>query len=405
MSMIALEGAMTDAPARTAAQGFRAETLRGAASIAAVYTEWQALADAVAAPNWSMLPAAHEVWLRQLRRPDSSPLITVRDPAGRLRAVFALMRDRVRRGPAMAPRFDYDPADGRLLGPGARRLFPLRQVAAATSMPATLAWGAPLCRPEDLGPVIDAVADAILAERGWDVAVLSAAMPDEFALWQAAFARRGHRLHRQALDRVVQNVAPVRPFSALSAGQPMKARQNLRRAERFAAEMGVGFRFVEGSAAVAAEFRLIRRIAEASWKAAGRAGNPLNIPYDARQQAYVEGLFTSPLLKGQPLLGIAEGPEGPCNVLLLLQAGGTVTALLTFWDGRYDRCSPGLLLLGRSIDLAVARGALRYDLNATAPWVRHVANERTEVVNAVLFSHGVWGRLMEAVALRCRRLQ
>jgi len=383
----------TSRPSRT----LSADILTGP-EVDAIRPDWLALFDRLDCPNWSFLPEAYEIWTSRLRPPETTPVIAVRDDYGRLRGVYPVMRDRVWRGPSMAPRFDYDPADGRLLSGRTHRLFPLRQIAGPVSLPATMAWAEPLCRPEDQAEVIDAIAGAILKMRGWDAIVLPVTEDDAVRFWTPAFAARGYATRLQHLGRVVQNIADLVPFDDLIAPQKRKFRQNVRRARKAGEEIGLTFRFVEGTEAVREMFELIAKIAGQSWKAQGRTGDPVNIPYGAKQRGFFERLFASDGMHGTPIVAIAEGPDGPAVVYMLLRTGDTVTALLTFWNGELERASPGLLLLGEAIDWALRNGARRFDMNTTAPWVRYLANEHIAVGNLIVFSRSPYGRLLSAVA-------
>jgi hypothetical protein len=314
------------------------------------------------------------------------------------------MLDRVWRGPAATPRFDYDPRDRRMVARAGRRILPLRQMTTMASLPATMLWVGPLCRPEDAGPVTEAMAEVMLRLPGWNVLVLAAQDGDDRDRWVRAFDTLGARPRVQQLGRKVQNIDRILPFHDIVARQNKKFRQNVRRAEAAAGKAGLRFEILSGAEAVAPHLGTVARIARASWKHEGRSDAAVHIPYAGDQQRFFEALLGQPVPGAEPVLGLVSDNDGPFAVLLLLKHATTVTALLTFWDGRQKAASPGLLLLGRAIDWAVAAGAGRFAMNATAPWVRYLADSEKTICHVVVFGSTPWGRALGAIARWSGRL-
>jgi CelD/BcsL family acetyltransferase involved in cellulose biosynthesis len=241
--------------------------------------------------------------------------------------------------------------------------------------------------------------------RGWDVTVLPAIEGDEAQGWCDAFAAQGVVPGVQTLGRVVQDLQGLAPFQDVVNRQKKKFRQNVRRAQADAGELGVTFAIHEGAAAVAAQFGVIAGLARASWKHEGRADTDVHIAYDGPQQAYFERLLVSPDLGAVPVLGVASDSDGPLAVLLMLQHGTSVTALLTFWNGRQPLASPGLLLLGTAIDWAAGQGLRRFDFNATAPWVRYIVDAQRTVCHVVIFAPTWRGRMLQRLSQFVQRLR
>lgn len=378
---------------RPAPDTLLAEAVPGAEAADRLRSGWQALFEATGDAPWSCAPEVHRCWIATLRPPDATPVIAVRDAGGALRGVMPLMRDVAWRGPSVAPRFDYDPQDRGALERSGWRPVPVRQLASPASLPATMLWTGPLCRPGDLGPVMAAVAGAIRDLDGWDVAVLPAFEGAEAECIAHAMRACG-QVHLQPLGREVMNLSRLEPFAAIVARQPKKFRQNLRRATAAGEAAGLRITFAEGSEGVARARDAVEAVARASWKAAGRTGAQVLIPYDARQKRFFERLMTSDRLGGVPVVGIARDAEGPVAVLTMLHLGPTVTALLTFWNGRLPQASPGLQLIGAAIDHAVSRGATRFATNTTSPWARYFTDERRVVTNIVTFRDTPYGRAL-----------
>lgn len=386
-------------------EALKAAVWDGGSGFAALRQEWQVLFDAVVGAVWSCNPMVFDTWRQLLRSKGGTSIIAVRDDAGTLRGLMPLMQDRAWRGPAVAPRFDYDPQDRALIVRRRRRPIPVRQLTTMASLPATMLWVSPLCQPGDMPAVQHSIAAAILGLSGWDVAVLPANEGDETQGWCDAFGAHGVAPRIQILGRVVQDLAGLVPFQEVVNRQKKKFRQNVRRAQADAAAAGVSFAFHAGAVAVGAQFETIAMLGKASWKHEGRDDSDVHIAYDGAQQKFFERLLSARDLKGTPVLGVASDADGPLAVLLMLQHGDSLTALLTFWNGRQPLASPGLLLLGAAIDWAAERKLQRFNFNATAPWVRHIADFQRTICHVVVFAPTWQGRLLSGLSRLVRRLR
>lgn len=370
----------------------RVEILDAQAGLAALAQDWTSLIAASERAPWSSLPGVLDAWRAMQRKGRDARIVAVQDDDG-LCGLLPIMRDRAWRGPSCAPRYDYDPQDRWVSASRRPRPIPVRQITTAASVPATMLWVGPLCRPGAEDAVFDAVAGCLLGLDGWDALVLPSWQDDE-ARWLRSFARRGATARAQRLGRVVQNLSALRPFEAIVADQGGKCRQNIRRARAAAAAAGLRFEVAAGAEAVAPLFPDVERIARASWKHEGRAGQHVRLPYDGPQRAFFEALLSDPRLGATPVIATASGPDGPVATLIGLEHARTVTALLVFMDGRCRTASPGQLLVGALMDWGFARGARRFDFNATHDWVRHFVDERREVSNVLVFAPTLAGRTL-----------
>lgn len=387
------------------ADPFTASVLDGAAGFSAIRAEWQALFATVEGSAWLCDPQSFHAWERQLRQKGGTLIVAVRDAAGNLRGILPLMRDLAWRGPAAAPRYDYDPQDRDLIVKRRVRPIPVRQISTVGSLPATLLWVTPLCRPEDKRAVQVAIAGAIVGLVGWDVTVLPAMEGEEEIGWQDAFASHGLNVRIQRLGRVAQDLHELAPFKTVVDRQKKKFRQNVRRAQTAATEAGLRFEIQVGAEAITSNFGTTAELARASWKHEGRENTDVHLAYDGAQQAYFEAFFASPELKSTPVLGIASDAEGPIAVLLMLRHGSSLTALLTFWNGRQPQASPGLLLLGTAIDWAAKEGLGQFDFNATAPWVRYIADTQRSFCHIIAFAPNLRGRALAMLSGLAQKLR
>lgn len=390
-------------PLSSGSERLQAHVLDARTALAALTPEWQALFNDIGTGRWCCAPQVVAQWIATLRLDRETSIVAVRDGQGRLRGVMALMHDRVWRGPAITPRFDYDPQDRDALEHQRLRPFPVRQISAPASLPATMLWTGPLCHPQDREAVLSAIGRALEFVRDWDVAVF-ATPQDQAGSVVDALAPAG-RARVQPLGRVAMSISNMSGFEEILSRQSGKFRQNMRRARKFGDAAGLEISLVEGREPVRQNFALIQDLARKSWKHDGRPGTQVNIPYDARQRAFFEGVMGSQHLDGVPALVIARDADGPVAVLTLLALGHAVSSLLTFWDGRHARASPGLQIMGRGIDWAAARGARCYDLNATAEWVRPLADTFTPIANVTLFRRTLRGQAFSTLSGTMARIR
>lgn len=383
--------------------GLRARVIDGENGFEALQADWYQLTQAAERCSWCELPAAFRAWHRVLRRAATSQIIAVYDRDDVLCGVLPIMRARAWRGPSCVPRFDYAPSDRSSLARRRPRPFPIRQITPVASIPATMLWVGPLCRPGTEMAVLDATVGALIDLRGWDAIVLPAHDGVEQERLVTAFTNRGFSPWVHRLDRVVQNIRDVRPFDAIVGDHNRKFRQNIRRARATAHKVGLVFTVHEGRDAVARSLSVVDRIARASWKHEGREGTEVNIPYHGQQQRYFETLLLDSELGATPVLAVVSLADDPIGVLLMLRHHHTLTALLTFRDNRCATASPGLLLFGHVIDWCVANGVRNFDLNATHEWARHVANETRVVNNVVLFAPTLRGTMFAWISRTAQR--
>ena len=391
-------------PARTDDSTFQTHIVCGVSAIAELRQEWQALFVSLPESTWSYAPEVFASWIDTLRDIDNVRILTTRDKDGNLRGLYALILDFARRGPSCAPRFDYDPQDRSLINNQRLRPVPLRQLTVMASLPATMLWVGPLCQPSDCQQVYKSMAAAILGLKGWDVLILPAFEGPQSKDWRAAFAACNVQTRLQTLNRDVSNLRQIGSFQEVVNRQSAKFRQNVRRAQKVAGNEGMNIRMHVGHKAVAAQFETVATVARNSWKHQGRADAQVHIAYDGRQQKFFERLMASTNIGGTPIVAVASDAKGPVSVLTLLHFGSSVTALLTFWDGRLDKASPGLLLLGAAIDWTAQHEATRFEMNTTASWLRHLSDTTQTVNNIVVFNPGPYGRALGQLARLSGRL-
>jgi CelD/BcsL family acetyltransferase involved in cellulose biosynthesis len=392
--------AQTDREGRAAAGGRLAASLaEDGAALDALLPDWAALAESSRPASLFHHPAAWASWAGTLGRGGRNPVLALRE-GGRLVGVLPLMQRRAWRGPTLGVRYDYDPADGRWLAARPLRPVPVRQISPALSLPATMLGPMLLAAPGRRGAAIRAAALAIAAQSGWDLAVLPVE-EGERSRWEEALEAAGLATALQRLDRPACALVDVAPMALVVARQGKKFRQNVRRLEAAAGREGVA---VELWSDAAAALALLRKLAAQSWKADGRAGENAVVPFDGPQETFFRAFLLGP---GAPpsITAVARLGERPIAAMTATAQGGTLTTLLTFWNGEAREASPGFLVLTALVDWAAANGIGLIDYNSNNPWLRHLCDRVTVQHNLLAFAptpRGAALRLMRRAALGLR---
>lgn len=354
---------------------------------------WRNLAETAGVLSWVYQPDSFLCWLRELRPDARAEVLTVRDMNGTLRGLMPVMVNLAMRGPAMAPRFDYDPNDRSHVVQRSPVLFPVRQLSLIASIPATMLWVGPLCADADMAGVADCLAEAMVSVRGWSVAVLPGAEGRDAAPMAAALEARGCTTMRQNLGREAVDIRSLVPVDEIIARGPQKFRQNIRRARRAADISGLNIRVLDEDEA-RARLDAFAELARVSWKVEGRANAPIHLPYDGPQRRFTEALAGVGYPDLRPAIVMAEDADGPVAGLLLWRFGSSVCSFLTFWNGRHEAASPGFLVMLEAIDWAHRTGARVFNFNSTSTYLRYLADHRTTICNTIAFAPSLEGRML-----------
>lgn len=371
--------------------GVAVRLAEGAAEVEALLPEWAGLAEAQRPATLFHHPSVWRAWSETLGQGGRNPVLALRE-GGRLVGVLPLMLRRARRGPALGVRYDYDPADRRWLVAPPPRWVPVRQLSPALSLPATMLGPMLLADPSARRQAIRAAAAAIAGLRGWDLLVLPVE-EDERAAWEEALARVGLRPTLQRLDRPACHLADVAPMEQVVARQRKKFRQNVRRLHAAAGREGVTVTLTHDADEALV---LLRRLAAESWKAEGRAGEHAVVPYDGPQAAFFEALLRG--WDAPPTVTATAWLNGqPIAAMTAVARAGTLTTLLTFWNGAARDSSPGFLVLEALVDWASAQGIGAIDYNSNNPWLRHLCDRVTLQNNLLAFARSPGGRALRAL--------
>lgn len=385
------------------------ETVTGPAALEAYAEAHKALAlsGVSATASCFTLPFYLETWAKHLAGTARIRTLTVRKD-GLVHASMPMMRHWVSRGPMAAPRHDFAPQDRAFFSKPGWRPLRLRQLSPIVSMPASLIGPAPLAAPSDYGPVTNAIAAEIAADSEWDTFAVPVDAGEHQQAWIDALQANGLKPWVLTLDRSVGAIASPKPFDEIVGQQKKKFRQNIRRARAAADKAGMELHVAEGHSSVRANFNILNQIATQSWKQPGGRGADLVVPYTGDQERFSTSLLfdNGPESGIDPVLVWAECEDQLLAAILCLRCRDWLTALIIFHvPGVLGNASPGMLVLGRSIDWAHDNGIVRYDLNATHEWTRYLIDETREQHIVVCYAPSVLGQTASAVSRLARRIK
>lgn len=365
----------------------------------ALRQEWQRLAAQDDLGGFFAGPGFVSAFADQMRGRAAVALLTFRE-GERLVGVLPLMRCRVWRGVGLVPRHDYLAGDARLLRHRGRRWLPLRQISPLLGLEASVLSTRLVAAPAWRERIWHALPAALAGARGWDMAVFPISEPALLAATAGARAA-GLPLALRRIDRPMQSLHPVLPSAGLIAAGSKKFRQNMRRAEKFAAESGAVIEVLDDDAARDA-LPAFADLAARSWKASDDSqraqGEVVVVQYAGAQQHLAEVLARD--ARQRPVLAVARRDGQWRAACLAYATERTLTPFVMVQDAEAGRESFGHLVLHALIDHAAAQGLARVDYNANSAWVAPYVNEVAMVQTLALFRPGIAGRVLAALANR-----
>lgn len=355
--------------------------------------DWAALAAGSGPGGLLSAPSFVEAFSATFGDEVRTSLLAIRDAGGTLVGALPLARTRVRRGVSLAPRYAYIASDAAFLRTPGVSPIPIAQLSSPLALEATALRTEVLAAPGRKPEVLRALGASLRGLGDWSTAVF---VLDEEEAAEAAATAPASRLHR--LDRPMKFLMAPRPWEELLAAENKKFRQNIRRAEKFSEEAGVGFRHVTG-AEVAPLMADFAALAERSWKqpSSGERAETEDVlvPYTVRQRRFMERLLSATDL--EPSLFGAWIDGRLASAMVCATVGRVMTTLLIFTDAEAGRLTLGRLLLHRAIDEAAARKLDAIDWNSNASWTERYSNRTSVRHNLVVTAPTVGGALLRGI--------
>jgi CelD/BcsL family acetyltransferase involved in cellulose biosynthesis len=314
-----------------------------------------------------------------------------------LTAVLPVMIGRVLRSPSMMVRHDYMPGDDRFAAARQRsRLIPVRQLSPVLGLEATTWRGGPLVDPEGEGASLEAMFGFLRKSAGWDVAVfpLAAGAADRIT---EVCRKIGIAARIDRLDRPMYQRLDLPPWETFLKSKNSHFRKRFGEATRRAAREGLTFQTFSGRDGIERALAMVADVAERSWKADGREGQAVLVPYTPDSRKFFEELCTA----GNgiiPVVSVVFQGEAAKAVMLSVAYGKRLVTLLTFYEPSLRHISLGRILIKMAHEWAVEHGLSEIDFNSNNSFAAIYSDQHDIYHNLTLFSGSLYGRLLHAIS-------
>lgn len=253
--------------------------------------------------------------------------------------------------------------------------------------------------PDDLDALLDpahegaaaaALAEAIAADRAWDVLHLTDMAPQSPApeAIRRALERRGEsRAAVVGTSARISYLPLPASWEAYVEGQSRNARAKLRKSRR---QEGVTFDTWTGATPLEGEIRTLARLHQLRW--AGRATDHA-FSSDAYLRFHLE-VMDRCQRAGWLRLHTMRFEGRPVAMIYCYAHRGTVFYFQSGFDPEVSRLAPGHAVMGFAIEQAIAEGASRFDmLRGEYDYKTRWAPERRETLYVRAFRRGLAGAL------------
>ena len=258
-----------------------------------------------------------------------------------------------------------------------------------------------LLDPALAGPVAAALAEAVAADRAWDVLHLTDMAPQSPALEaiHGALERRGESRAALGTSARISYLPLPASWEAYVESQSRNARAKLRKSRR---QEGVTFDTWTGATPLEGEIRTLARLHQLRW--AGRAAD-----HAFSSDAYLG--FHLEVMKrchraGWLRLHTMRFEGRPVAMIYCYALRGTVFYFQSGFDPDFSRLAPGHAVMGFAIEQAIAEGASRFDmLRGEYEYKTRWAPERRETRYVRAFRRGMAGALAHLRTVRLPALR
>jgi CelD/BcsL family acetyltransferase involved in cellulose biosynthesis len=379
------------------ADGLECRFLETAAEISALRADWEGLLRTARCSDLLLGFQWYDAWRRVFGLGIRNGVVTIRR-GGNLVGLMPIMIGRVLRSPSMEVRHDYLPGDDKFLTTRPRfRLIPVRQLSPILGLEATTWRGGPLAAPGEEILACQALLHFLRDFAVWDVAVFplpaSLATTLESACRTFGIKARIHRLNRPMYRRI-----DLPPWATFLKSKQRHFRKRQEEAVKRATKLGLTFETLAGPQDIARGLALISEVAERSWKAVGREGQALHVPYTPASRSFFEALCSGADAAVVPVVSVIYEASTPRAALMSVAFGARLFTLLTFYDPSIKHVSLGRVLIKMVYEWAVDHGIAEIDFNSNNPFAATYADHRDIYDNLTLFSGSIYGRLLHALS-------
>ena len=371
--------------------------LETAAEIAAMRADWEALLKSTRSSDLLLSHHWYHTWRRVFGSRVRNGVVTVRR-SGALIALMPIMIGRVLRSPSMAVRHDYMAGDEKFLAGRSRfRLIPIRQLSPILGLEASMWRGDPLVAPGEKDSSCDALLHFFRDFAGWDVAVFP--LPESFVnSIEAACRMIGVRVRIDRLHRPMYRRADLPPWDAFLKAKGGHFRKRSGAVIKRANKEGLTFQTFAGPEDIGRGLAVVAEVAKRSWKASGREGQAVLVPYTPASQRFFEALCSDTDGGTVPVVSAIYQDGTPKAAFLSAAFGKRLVTLLTFYDPSIKHASPGHLLIKMAYEWAADRGMTEIDFNSNNPFSAVYADRHEVYHNLTLFNGSLYGRVLHALS-------
>lgn len=379
--------------------------LESEAEISGLRPEWESLSGTSSRSDLLLSYPWYDAWRRVFGGQVRNGVIAVRRD-GALIAVMPIMIGRVWRSPSVDVRHDYKAGDDRFLTAHPRsRFVPVRQLSPVLSLEATTLRGGPLTSPGNESLGYEAILRFIRDFSGWDVAVFP--LPESIVTTLQEMSRKaGIQVRVDRLNRPMYRRTELPPWDSFLKQKQRHFRKRFEEAVKRAHREGLVFETFVGHGNIGQGLDVLAEVAKRSWKADGREGQAVIVPYTSASQSFFEALCLRSDRDVVPVVSaIFQGAE-PKAALLSAAFGKSLVLLLTFYDPTIKHVSLGRLLIKMAYEWASANGMTEIDFNSNNPFAGIYADHHDLYHNLTLFKGSLYGRFLYAVSrtsLYCSR--
>ena len=260
---------------------------------ATLRSDWDALQQRTASRSDPLLSHVwYDAWRSVFGGRIRSRVITVRRD-GILTGILPVVIGRVLRSPSMMVRHDYMPGDDRFVTARQRsRIIPVRQLSPVLGLEAATWRGGPLLDPKHEGASLEALVGFLQNCAGWDLAVfpLAASASERMA---ETCRSMGIAARIDRLDRPMYHREDLPPWEMFLKSKNSHFRKRYQETARRAAREGLTFQTFSGQDGIEAALAKVAEVAERSWKAGGREGQAVLVPYTPESRRFFETLCTA----------------------------------------------------------------------------------------------------------------
>jgi len=365
--------------------------------IRALRGDWDALqqktpyrSDPLLSPYW------YDAWRSVFGGRIRSRVVAVRRGAA-LVAVLPIMIGRVLRSPSLTVRHDYMPGDSRFTTARRRSCFiPVRQLSPVLGLEATTWRGGPLIDPAEEGAALEALFRFLQERSAWDMAVFPV-RDSAINRFAETCGKLGIGTRIDRLDRPMYYRIDLPPWDAFLKSKHSHFRKRYQEAARRAAKEGLAFRTFSGRDGIESALATVADVARRSWKADGREGQAVLLPYTPDSRRFFEFVCTK--AEGiVPVVAVIYQGDVAKAVLLSIAFGQRLVTLLTYYEPSMKHISLGRILIKMAHEWAVEHGLSEIDFNSNNSFAAIYADQHDTYHNLTLFSGSLYGRLIRAIS-------